>query len=119
MTTVSLMVGAQVGRPTPGQRGKLDMRNKALTACSNKGNEAFFGNFTRINHTDNSYGYNQHRKAFVYVISPIIIFFSGIIQGLYHIGLMEYIIDKISWLMEATLGVTGPESIGRLTRGNF
>ena len=95
------------------------MRNKALTACSNKGNEAFFGNFTRINKTNPTYVYNQHRKAFVYVISPIIIFFSGIIQGLYHIGLMEYIIDKISWLMEATLGVTGPESIGRLTHGNF
>ena len=90
------------------------MRNKALTACSNKGNEAFFGNFTIYNQT--RIVYNQHRKAFVYVISPIIIFFSGIIQGLYHIGLMEYIIDKISWLMEATLGVTGPESIGRLTR---
>ena len=84
------------------------MLKKALTACSNKGKEAFFGNFTHI-----ASRYNQDRKAFVYVISPIIIFFSGIIQGLYHIGLMEYIIDKISWLMETTLDVTGPESIGR------
>ena len=105
-------------KPNPWPKGKtFDIWNKALTACSNKGNEAFFGNFTIYNQT--RIVYNQHRKAFVYVISPIIIFFSGIIQGLYHIGLMEYIIDKISWLMEATLGVTGPESIGRLTRGNF
>ena len=50
-------------------------------------------------------------RTFIAVIAPIIIFFSAVLSAAYHIGLMNYIVDHLSAIMEYCLGTTGPETM--------
>ena len=55
-------------------------------------------------------GDTQDISSFAFGVLPIIIFFSMIISMLYYLGFMQYIIGKLSWLVEVSCGTTGPES---------
>ncbi|XP_035159797.1 sodium/nucleoside cotransporter 1 isoform X3 [Callithrix jacchus] len=51
------------------------------------------------------------KDVFAFQILPIIIFFSCVISVLYHVGLMQWVILKIAWLMQVTMGTTATETL--------
>uniref|UniRef100_A0A8C7B9B9 Solute carrier family 28 member 1 n=1 Tax=Neovison vison TaxID=452646 RepID=A0A8C7B9B9_NEOVI len=51
------------------------------------------------------------RGVFAFQVLPIVIFFSCVMSMLYHVGLMQWVIQKISWLMQATMGTTATETL--------
>ncbi|KAM9711207.1 sodium/nucleoside cotransporter 1 isoform 2-T2 [Dama dama] len=44
-------------------------------------------------------------------VLPIIVFFSCAMSVLYYVGLMQWVIMKISWLMQITMGTTATETL--------
>lgn len=46
-----------------------------------------------------------------WIIFPTIIFFSSLMSILYHLGIMQKVVSGISWIMQRTMGTTGPESL--------
>ncbi|XP_019633493.1 PREDICTED: sodium/nucleoside cotransporter 1-like [Branchiostoma belcheri] len=48
---------------------------------------------------------------FVFQVLPTIIFFSTVMSLLYYVGFMQIVINKLAWIMQFTLGTSGPESI--------
>ncbi len=50
-------------------------------------------------------------KTFAFWILPTIVFFSSLMSVLYHVGVMQFIVKGIAWLMVRTLGTSGAESL--------
>ncbi len=50
-------------------------------------------------------------KTFAFWILPTIIFFSSLMSVLYHLGLMQVIVQAIAWAMQRTMGTSGSESL--------
>ncbi|PIO37934.1 hypothetical protein AB205_0079950, partial [Aquarana catesbeiana] len=50
---------------------------------------------------------SKHHRAAL----PIVVFFSCVMSILYYIGIMQYAILKISWLMQVTMGTTATETL--------
>ena len=50
-------------------------------------------------------------KTFAFWILPTIIFFSSLTAILYHIGLMQRVVQFIARIMQKTMGTSGPESL--------
>ncbi|XP_031420308.1 sodium/nucleoside cotransporter 1 isoform X2 [Clupea harengus] len=48
---------------------------------------------------------------FAFQALPIVVFFSSIMSVLYYLGIMQWIIMKISWVMQATMGTTSTETL--------
>ncbi|XP_027017838.1 sodium/nucleoside cotransporter 1 [Tachysurus fulvidraco] len=48
---------------------------------------------------------------FAFQALPIVIFFSSIMSVLYFLGVMQWIIIKISWIMQITMGTSPTESL--------
>ena len=46
-----------------------------------------------------------------WIIFPTIIFFSSLMSILYHLGIMQKVVWGIAWVMQRTMGTTGPESL--------
>ena len=46
-----------------------------------------------------------------WIIFPTIIFFSSLMSILYHLGIMQKVVWGIAWIMQRTMGTTGPESL--------
>ena len=44
-------------------------------------------------------------------VMPVVIFFSTIVSVLYYLGAMQFVILKIAWVMQKTLGTTVAESV--------
>ena len=42
---------------------------------------------------------------------PVVIFFSTIVSVLYYLGAIQFVILKIAWVMQKTLGTTVAESV--------
>ncbi|XP_057578256.1 sodium/nucleoside cotransporter 1 [Hippopotamus amphibius kiboko] len=51
------------------------------------------------------------KEVFAFQVLPIIVFFSCAMSVLYYVGLMQWVILKISWLMQATMGTTATETL--------
>ncbi|XP_044516096.1 sodium/nucleoside cotransporter 1 [Gracilinanus agilis] len=51
------------------------------------------------------------KDVFAFQVLPIIIFFSCVMSILYYLGLMQWLILKISWLMQVTMGTTATETL--------
>ncbi|XP_076824625.1 sodium/nucleoside cotransporter 1-like [Clavelina lepadiformis] len=54
-------------------------------------------------------GFAEHYFAFK--VLPIIIYFSAFISVLYYLGVMEWLILKMAWLMQISLGTSATESM--------
>ena len=56
-----------------------------------------------------------HPKAilttFAFGVLPTVIFFAALMSVLYYIGLMQWLIRGMAWVMQRTLGVSGAESL--------
>ncbi|MEC8382639.1 MAG: nucleoside transporter C-terminal domain-containing protein [Myxococcota bacterium] len=46
-----------------------------------------------------------------WIILPTIIFFSSLMSILYQVGVMQRVVWGIAWVMQRTMGTTGPESL--------
>ncbi|KAG8512235.1 Solute carrier family 28 member 3 [Galemys pyrenaicus] len=53
--------------------------------------------------------YTDH--FFAFKVLPIVVFFSTVMSMLYYLGLMQWIIRKVGWLMLVTLGSSPIESV--------
>ncbi|XP_027707321.1 sodium/nucleoside cotransporter 1 [Vombatus ursinus] len=51
------------------------------------------------------------KNIFAFQVLPIIVFFSCVMSILYYLGLMQWLILKISWLMQVTMGTTATETL--------
>ncbi|XP_054569180.1 sodium/nucleoside cotransporter 1 isoform X1 [Eptesicus fuscus] len=51
------------------------------------------------------------KDVFAFQVLPIIVFFSCVMSILYHMGLMQWLILKIAWLMQVTMGTTATETL--------
>ncbi|XP_072461946.1 solute carrier family 28 member 3 [Notamacropus eugenii] len=59
--------------------------------------------------------YTDH--FFAFKVLPIVVFFSTVISMLYYLGFMQWLIRKVGWLMQVTLGSSPIESV--VTAGNI
>lgn len=50
-------------------------------------------------------------RTFAFGVLPTVIFFASLMAVLYHIGLMQRLIQAMAWVMQKTLGTSGPESM--------
>ena len=50
-------------------------------------------------------------STFAFGVLPTVVFFAALMSILYHIGLMQIVIRAMAWVMQKTLGTTGPESL--------
>ncbi|XP_037689061.1 sodium/nucleoside cotransporter 1 isoform X4 [Choloepus didactylus] len=51
------------------------------------------------------------KEVFAFQVLPIIVFFSCVMSVLYYVGLMQWVILKIAWLMQVTMGTTATETL--------
>lgn len=50
-------------------------------------------------------------RTFAFSVLPTIVFFSALMAVLYYLGVMQLVVRAFGWLMQRTLGTTGPESL--------
>ncbi len=50
-------------------------------------------------------------KTFAFWILPTIIFFSSLMNILYHLGIMQKVVSALAWVMQRTMGTSGSESL--------
>ena len=50
-------------------------------------------------------------KTFAFWILPTIIFFSSLMSVLYHLGVMQFVVNRLARLMQVTMGTSGAESL--------
>jgi concentrative nucleoside transporter, CNT family len=50
-------------------------------------------------------------KTFAFWILPTIVFFSSLMSVLYHLGIMQWIVRAVAWVMVRTMGTSGAESL--------
>ncbi|XP_072478584.1 sodium/nucleoside cotransporter 2-like [Notamacropus eugenii] len=50
-------------------------------------------------------------NVFAFQVLPIIVFFSCVMSILYYLGIMQWVIVKIAWILQITLGTTAPETV--------
>jgi len=44
-------------------------------------------------------------------VLPVIIFLSSVVSVLFYLGVMQYVITKLAWLMHVTMATTAAESL--------
>lgn len=48
---------------------------------------------------------------FAFSILPTVIFFSALLSVLYHLGVMQFVVKVIAWVMQKTMGTSGAETL--------
>uniref|UniRef100_H0XAN3 Sodium/nucleoside cotransporter n=1 Tax=Otolemur garnettii TaxID=30611 RepID=H0XAN3_OTOGA len=51
------------------------------------------------------------KDVFAFQVLPIIVFFSCVMSVLYYLGLMQWVILKIAWMLQVTMGTTATETL--------
>ena len=49
--------------------------------------------------------------SFAFNVLPTIIFFSSLMTVLYHVGVMQWVVKGVAWIMQKTLGTSGAETL--------
>ncbi|MBN3307868.1 S28A1 protein, partial [Amia calva] len=57
------------------------------------------------------FGKNLIQEAFAFQALPIVIFFSCVMSVLYYLGFMQWLIIKIAWIMQISMGTSATESL--------
>uniref|UniRef100_A0A8C9WFH5 Sodium/nucleoside cotransporter n=1 Tax=Scleropages formosus TaxID=113540 RepID=A0A8C9WFH5_SCLFO len=57
------------------------------------------------------FGNDLVTQAFAFQALPIIVFFSSVMSVLYYLGIMQWIIIKIAWIMQITMGTSPTETL--------
>uniref|UniRef100_A0A672QL46 Sodium/nucleoside cotransporter n=1 Tax=Sinocyclocheilus grahami TaxID=75366 RepID=A0A672QL46_SINGR len=50
-------------------------------------------------------------NIFAFQALPIVVFFSSVMSVLYYLGVMQWVITKISWAMQVTMGTSSTETL--------
>lgn len=74
-----------------------------LLAFSTAGAEFLFGSI--VTNID-GFGY-----IFAFQVLPTIVFFSALSSVLYYFGILQLIVKGLAWVMNRTMGLSGPESL--------
>lgn len=53
----------------------------------------------------------KNNSIFVLKVLPFVIFISSLITILFYFGIMEWMICKLAWIMQSTMGTTAGESV--------
>lgn len=51
------------------------------------------------------------RPAFIFTSLQIIIYFGSVVSVLYYYGVIQFVLSKIAWVMQKTVGTTAAESL--------
>jgi concentrative nucleoside transporter, CNT family len=104
--TLALLV---LGIPRLGWSGPLQFffqhANQAILAVlrfTDVGSQFLLGDLARP---------EQSGFILVFQVLPIIIFLSSLMTLLYHLGLMQLVVNSFAWLMQKTLRLSGAESL--------
>ncbi|XP_051579721.1 sodium/nucleoside cotransporter 2-like isoform X2 [Myxocyprinus asiaticus] len=54
---------------------------------------------------------NRIEGIFAFQALPIVVFFSSVMSVLYYLGVMQWIVMKISWVMQITMGTSPTETL--------
>lgn len=65
-----------------------------------------FGDLAKSPGTDGSMGF-----FFAFQVLPTIIFFSAVMSVLYHLGIMQRVVQAMAWVMYKLMGTSGAESL--------
>eukprot|EP00069_Balaena_mysticetus_P009248 bmy_20093T0 len=57
------------------------------------------------------FGEKYEDHFFAFKVLPIVVFFSTVMSMLYYLGLMQWIIKKVGWVMLVTMGTSPVESV--------
>jgi CNT family concentrative nucleoside transporter len=98
--TLQLGFAFLILKTTPGRRffDGVDGVFNRLMDCVDAGSSFVFGE-----------GFQEHYFAFR--VLPSIIFFAAFMQVLYYVGVMQWIVRGMGWVVQRTLGTTGAESL--------
>jgi CNT family concentrative nucleoside transporter len=50
-------------------------------------------------------------RNLAFVILPTVIFFAALLSALYHLGIMQRLVQAFAWIMQKTMGTSGAESL--------
>lgn len=81
----------------------LGQKTQGLLDFTKIGSQFIFGNLVD---SQGSWGF-----LFFTMVLPTIIFMSSLMSALYHLGIMQRIVQVIAWLMMKTMKVSGAESL--------
>ena len=56
-------------------------------------------------------GVAEHGAYFAFFVLPTIIFFSALTAVLYHIGIMQYVVQALAWVMSKSMKTSGAETL--------
>ena len=79
------------------------------------GAEFIFGALANQSTFEQAFPENMHNQGlgfiFAFQVLPTIIFFASLMSVLYHLGIMQKIVQGMAWVMSKTMRVSGAESI--------
>lgn len=81
-----------------------------LLGFVDKGSELLFN----VNPSDTDEGMPPRAallRTFAFGVLPTIVFFSSLMSILYHLGIMQWVVGGLSWVMRRTLGTSGAETL--------
>ena len=78
----------------------------SLLAFTNEGSQFVFGKLAVGPEITGSFGF-----FFAFQVLPTIIFFASLMAVLYHLGIMQRVVQGIAWIMAKLLGTSGAESL--------
>ncbi len=81
-----------------------------LLGFVDKGSELLFN----VNPADTDEGMPPRAallRTFAFGVLPTIVFFSSLMSILYHLGIMQWVVGGLSWVMRRTLGTSGAETL--------
>ncbi len=70
-----------------------------------------FGNLADPSHFDGAAGWPGFGFQFAFYLLPVIIFFAAFMAVLYHLGLMQKVIESLSKFLRWTVGTSGAETL--------
>jgi len=73
---------------------------------TSEGSTFIFGNLGLSPGNEGSMG-----MIFAFQVLPVIIFFASLMAVLYHLGIMQKIVQGMAWIMYKTMGTSGAESL--------
>ena len=81
----------------------------AITAWVAEGSNFVFGAFAKP--AGNATDVMTLMYTFAFGVLPTVIFFAALMSILYYLGVMQVLVKGMAWVMQKTLGTSGPESM--------
>ena len=83
----------------------------AFLELAGYGARFLFGNLSDPNHFDATAGWPGFGFQFAFFLLPVIIFFAAFMAVLYHLGVMQKVIESLSRFLRWTIGTSGAETL--------